>query len=242
MGVPIERLVIGSNSNDILTRFLETGSMTARDVTPTLSPSMDIQVSSNFERLLFEVNGRDGGMTAEQLQRFRAVGRLTVEADQRAEYLAPVFGGARFDDAATLAVIGDVYAQSGMLLDPHTAVGLAAGREHHRPGTPTVASGDRSPGEVPRCGRTGDRHPATAPDPPRRPVRPTRADPRAARRPGDDRTLRRVRRPQLTERPSMPCVLPVGCRRQSLPARCNGAKATRPSVGNGPNISPPPTT
>ncbi len=149
MGAPIDRLVIGSNSNDILTRFLETGAMTAREVTPTLSPSMDIQVSSNFERLLFEMNGRDGGITAEQLQRFRAIGRLEIEADQRAEHLDPVFRGARFDDAATLGVIGSVYAEAGMLLDPHSAVGLAAGRAHHRPGTPMVALATAHPAKFP---------------------------------------------------------------------------------------------
>ena len=71
MGAPIHDFIVASNSNDILTRFINSNDMTAREVVPTLSPSMDIQVSSNFERLLFEMNGRDGGMTAEQLQRFR---------------------------------------------------------------------------------------------------------------------------------------------------------------------------
>ena len=87
---------------------------------------MDIQVSSNFERLLFEMNGRDGGLTAEQLGRFRSVGRLEVEADQRAEFVDGSFRAARFDDAATLAEIGRVYAETGILIDPHTATGTAA--------------------------------------------------------------------------------------------------------------------
>ena len=100
--------------------------MSALDVVPTLSPSMDIQVSSNFERLLFEMNGRDGGMTAEQLQRFRATGTLSVEDDQRAEWLDGRFLGARVDDVGTLDVIGRTYAATGMLVDPHTAVGLGA--------------------------------------------------------------------------------------------------------------------
>ena len=90
-GAPIHRLLIGSNCNDILTRFLTTRIMATADVVPTLSPSMDIQVSSNFERLLFEVNDRDGGMTAEQLRQLRATGHLAVEADQYEEWLAPVF-------------------------------------------------------------------------------------------------------------------------------------------------------
>ena len=80
MGAPIDDFIVASNSNDILTRFVNDGDMTTRDVVPTLSPSMDIQVSSNFERLLFEMNGRDGGMTAEQLARFRATGALADRA------------------------------------------------------------------------------------------------------------------------------------------------------------------
>ena len=74
MGAPIADFIVASNANDILTRFVNDGDMSTREVVPTLSPSMDIQVSSNFERLLFEINGRDGGMTAEQLRRFRATG------------------------------------------------------------------------------------------------------------------------------------------------------------------------
>ncbi len=129
MGAPISDFVIASNTNDILTRFVESGDMTTRDVLPTLSPSMDIQVSSNFERLLFEMNGRDGGMTAEQLGRFRATGRLDVEADQRARYIEGTFRAAAFDDAATTAEIRRTQAASAMVLDPHTATGVAAARK-----------------------------------------------------------------------------------------------------------------
>ncbi|MGG2334337.1 threonine synthase, partial [Salmonella enterica] len=64
MGVPIDRLIIGTNSNDILARFFASGAMTAAPVTPTISPSMDIQVSSNFERLLFDLHDRDGAAVA----------------------------------------------------------------------------------------------------------------------------------------------------------------------------------
>jgi threonine synthase len=126
MGAPVEGFVIGSNSNDILARFVNDGDMSTAPVVPSLSPSMDIQVSSNFERLLFEMNGRDGGMTAEQLQRFRAVGRLDIEADQRAAYIDGVFRAASLDDTATLDVIASTYAETGMLLDPHSAVAVGA--------------------------------------------------------------------------------------------------------------------
>ena len=128
MGASIHDFVVASNTNDILTRFVNDGDMSTRDVVPTLSPSMDIQVSSNFERLLFEMNGRDGGMTAEQLGRFRATGRLDVEADQRSSFIDGSFRAARCDDDTTLAEIARVYRETGLLLDPHTATGTAAAR------------------------------------------------------------------------------------------------------------------
>jgi threonine synthase len=126
LGAPIADFIVASNTNDILTRFIEHGDMTARDVVPTLSPSMDIQVSSNFERLLFEMNGRDGGITAEQLARFRSTGRLEVEPDQRAEWIDGTFRAASYDDDATIAEIRRMYRSTGMLVDPHTATGTAA--------------------------------------------------------------------------------------------------------------------
>ena len=128
MGAPIHDFIVASNTNDILTRFVNDGDMSTRDVMPTLSPSMDIQVSSNFERLLFEMNGRDGGMTAEQLGRFRATGRLDVEADQRAAFIDGSFRAARCDDDATLAEIARIHGETGLLIDPHTATGTAAAR------------------------------------------------------------------------------------------------------------------
>ena len=130
MGAPIRHLVVASNDNDILTRFFESHEMITRAVVPTLSPSMDIQVSSNFERLLFEMNGRDGGLTAEQMATFRATGRLAVESDQWHEWVEPVFRAGRATDHDTLETIRRVHESTGMLLDPHTAVGVKAAREH----------------------------------------------------------------------------------------------------------------
>ncbi len=127
MGLKVEKFVIASNTNDILTRTLHTGIMSTNGVVPTLSPSMDIQVSSNFERLLFELNGRDGGMTADQMRQFRTSGSTRLEADQQHE-LAGRFSACRVDDEGTLAIMSAVYAESGMLLDPHTAVGVGASR------------------------------------------------------------------------------------------------------------------
>jgi threonine synthase len=131
MGAPIGRLIIASNANDILTRFFTDNDMSTRPVLPSLSPSMDIQVSSNFERLLFEINGRDGGMTAEQLRRFRSTGALSIEADQRAEFVDGVFVAARLDDDETLDVIRRSYSSTGMLIDPHTAVGVGVAERMH---------------------------------------------------------------------------------------------------------------
>jgi threonine synthase len=128
LGAEIADFIVASNSNDILTRFINDADMSTRAVVPTLSPSMDIQVSSNFERLLFEMNDRDGGMTAEQLTRFRATGRLDVEADQRRSFVDGTFRAARFDDDQTLAEIERVHASTGLQIDPHTATGTAAAR------------------------------------------------------------------------------------------------------------------
>ena len=164
MGAPIDRLVVASNANDILTRFFRANDMSTAPVVPSLSPSMDIQVSSNFERLLFEMNGRDGGVTAEQLQRFRASGLLSVEPDQWAEFIDGAFLAERVDDAETLDVISRTHREAGMLLDPHTAVGVgavakvrAAGALQHTTVTLATAHPAKFPDAVERA--TGVRPP-----------------------------------------------------------------------------------
>jgi threonine synthase len=120
-GAPLEQLIIGSNTNAVLARWVETGALTAEEVVATVSPSMDIQVSSNHERLLFELSGRDGGATAEWLTRFRRLGAVEVPVD-------PVFAAATLDDRATLDEIADLHRRTGYLADPHTAVGIGAAR------------------------------------------------------------------------------------------------------------------
>jgi threonine synthase len=151
MGAPIADLIVASNANDILTRFINDGEMSMRAVVPTLSPSMDIQVSSNFERLLFEINGRDGGMTAEQLGRFRATGSLAIEGDQRGEFVTGSFRAERCDDAATLAEIGRVYRASGVLVDPHTATATYAANRlgGAAPDVPVVTLATAHPAKFP---------------------------------------------------------------------------------------------
>ena len=137
MGLPIDRLIVASNRNDILTRFFEQGAMQRESVTPSLSPSMDIQVSSNFERLLFELLDRDGARVAGIMKSFAETGRfeLPVEAMQAARGL---FSAYRLDDEGTVSEIA-ASAAEGMVLDPHSAVGVSAARRAVADGT--VAAG-----------------------------------------------------------------------------------------------------
>ena len=98
IGLPIERLIIGTNTNDILTRFMETGAMDAKDVVPTLSPAMDIQVSSNFERLLFDLYDRDGRVISQAMTAFRESGTMTATSDVL-DKARQLFSAARLNDA-----------------------------------------------------------------------------------------------------------------------------------------------
>jgi threonine synthase len=127
MGLPIDRLVVGSNRNDILTRFLETGAMTQETVVPTLSPSMDIQVSSNFERLLFEMHGRDAAEVRAAMDRFRQSGAYEVP-DALHQELLGLFRGHRLTDDETLEAMRIIREETGMVVDPHSAVGIVAGQ------------------------------------------------------------------------------------------------------------------
>jgi threonine synthase len=139
MGLPIERLIIGTNSNDILARFFATAEMRKAAVVPTYSPSMDIQVSSNFERLLLELLGRDGSLVEAKLAEFQATGAFGVSPEIFAE-VTGLFSGTAVDDATTKATIADLYAKTGYILDPHSAVGVtAAARSTGDPATPIVA-------------------------------------------------------------------------------------------------------
>jgi threonine synthase len=149
MGAPIRHLIVASNENDILTRFFESQNMNVTGVRPTLSPSMDIQVSSNFERLLFEMNGRDGGMTSAQLQRFRDRGLLNIEQDQYEQWITPTFRAARANDHDTLSTIRSVYEETGMLIDPHTAVGVKAARDLAEDGVTMLTLATAHPAKFP---------------------------------------------------------------------------------------------
>ncbi|HEX2384101.1 MAG TPA: threonine synthase [Acidimicrobiales bacterium] len=131
MGAPIERFIIGSNRNDIITRWIATGALITEDVVPTISPAMDIQVSSNLERLLFELLDRDGPRTAELMLRFRELG--SVEAPRE-----PLLAAARLDDDETRDVIRATWDRYGYLVDPHTAVAIGAAERLRRDPTESI--------------------------------------------------------------------------------------------------------
>jgi threonine synthase len=153
IGLPIERLVIGTNRNDILARYIATGEMTMAPVEPSLSPSMDIQVSSNFERLLFELKGRNGAAVAEAVASFRRSGRLP-EDDQAWRAARGLFSAHKVDDTLTMETIAQIYARSGALIDPHTAVAVAAARAElaaHDSGAPMVALACAHPAKFPEA-------------------------------------------------------------------------------------------
>ena len=127
MGLPISQFVIGSNANDILIRFIETGRMESKDVFETTSPSMDIQISSNFERFMFELLDRDSSALNDAMQEFKETGHFSV-TDLFMERLKTIMDGERFDDAGTAKLIGDVHMETGYLLDTHSAIGVGAAR------------------------------------------------------------------------------------------------------------------
>lgn len=130
MGLPVSQLVVATNNNDILHRVISGNDMSKGELVHTLSPSMDIMVSSNFERLLFDVYGRDGAEVAELMNRFKSE---PVQLDQaRWEKVRELFDSHACDDDATCETIAKVFEETGYLLDPHTAIGVAAGRECNR--------------------------------------------------------------------------------------------------------------
>lgn len=149
MGLPIDRLVIATNVNDILTRMLETGRYDMRDVAATMSPSMDIQISSNFERLLFELTGRNADRVAGLMRDLGGRGGFALTQGEHGQ-LAETFDAERTDEDATLATIRTLEAATGYLADPHTAVGVsAAQRVARRSGVPMVTLATAHPAKFP---------------------------------------------------------------------------------------------
>jgi threonine synthase len=149
MGLPLAQLIVATHRNDILARFFDAGVYRAGAVVPTTSPSMDIQVASNFERLLFDLCGRDGAAVAQLMTDFRAQRSLTVSADALGS-ARELFDAARVDEAEVAATMADVLRATGTLIDPHTAVGVAAGRRCRQSSKiPLVALATADPAKFP---------------------------------------------------------------------------------------------
>jgi threonine synthase len=127
MGLPIERLIVATNVNDILHRALSKGDYSIGTVTPTAAPSMDIQVSSNFERLLFDLEGRDGSTTAARMKWFEQMGKMVLSSDMRRK--ATLFQSARADADEMAGAMRWAYEQCNEVIDPHTAIALHAARK-----------------------------------------------------------------------------------------------------------------
>jgi threonine synthase len=150
MGLPIERLIIATNDNDILARALASGLYAPTEVKATQSPSMDIQVSSNFERLMFEASGRDAQALVARMDELARDGSFTIPTEALARIRAD-FDAFRVDEAACAEEMGRVYRASGMIIDPHSAVGVRAARKAlgAAPATPVVALATAHPAKFP---------------------------------------------------------------------------------------------
>ncbi len=148
-GLNVPKLIVGSNRNDILPRFFRDGRLDARPVIPTLSPSMDIQISSNLERLLFELEDRDGAAVARLLRTFREKGSTEI-SERLHGRLVEGWASARFDDDQVLMCIAEEADKSGIVLDPHSAVGVLAARAcRPDPAVPVVALATAHPAKFP---------------------------------------------------------------------------------------------
>jgi len=154
MGLPIERLIVATNINDILHRALSSGDYSAGGVTPTITPSMDIQVSSNFERLLFDGAGRDGAALAAQMRGFEASKAMQL-TNAQAQSAAALFTSARANQAETARALQWAFRHAGQVIDPHTGVGLHCAR--------AVADAGVVPAGVPLV-TLATAHPAKFPD------------------------------------------------------------------------------
>ncbi len=149
MGLPLGKLVIATNENDILARTLETGRYEPRDVMPTDSPSMDIQISSNFERLLFEASGRDASFVTGAMADLRERGSFGIPP-ATLEPIRERFAAYRVTREEAAAAMSRLFQDTGIVIDPHTAVGLAAAeREQARRSGPMVVLSTAHPAKFP---------------------------------------------------------------------------------------------
>lgn len=150
MGLPVDQLICGSNRNDILARFFKDGVYQSGDVVPSLSPSMDIQISSNFERLLWDLHDQDSDPVNEYLSQYADFGMFGI-LEQKLHKLRQIMNGISVSDEKTLATMESVHrCCGGLLIDPHTAVGVAAAYAKRRNfKSPMVVLGTAHPAKFP---------------------------------------------------------------------------------------------
>ena len=147
MGLPIEQLIVATNQNDILHRTLQTGAHIKQGVAPSISPSMDIQVSSNFERALFDAYGRDGKVIVAQMDELKTKGGFSI-SQGAFDMLKANFESGRCSETETSATIHNTLATTGELLCPHSAVGVCVAQNHLGP-TPMITLATAHPAKFP---------------------------------------------------------------------------------------------
>ncbi|MBD9505997.1 threonine synthase [Ensifer sp. ENS10] len=148
MGLPIDKLVIATNENDILARTLKTGRYEMRDVKATTAPSMDIQISSNFERLLFEVSDRDPGEVRAAMDGLKQSGSFTIR-DKALKAIRKEFRAGRASEKEVDKTIAKTLEETGYLLDPHSAVGVFVAEKYEKPSAPMVTLATAHPAKFP---------------------------------------------------------------------------------------------
>ncbi|MDB4219703.1 threonine synthase [Emcibacteraceae bacterium] len=151
MGLPIDQLIVATNINDILSRTLSCGEYKVGETIPTISPSMDIQVSSNFERLLFNLYDGDGLQVNSLMESLQRTGQFNISKGRLA-LAKETFDSIRVNEKATKETISEVFKSAGVLLDPHTAVGINAARKKwNDPATPMITLGTAHPAKFPEA-------------------------------------------------------------------------------------------
>ena len=148
MGLPIDRLVVATNDNDILARALKSGRYEMKAVKATTSPSMDIQISSNFERLLFEAYGRDASAVRTAMEGLKQSGAFEI-GDKAMKAIRKEFRAGRASEKQVAATIRETLAATGYLVDPHTATGVFVANKHMKANAPMVTLATAHPAKFP---------------------------------------------------------------------------------------------
>ncbi len=150
MGLPIDRLVIATNENDILARCMKTGRYEMKPVKATATPSMDIQISSNFERLLFEAHGRDAGAVRRLMDSLKQSGAFEIE-ETALKAIRREFKAGRASEKQVAQTMRETLEETGYLLDPHTAVGVFVAKRHEKSNSPMITLATAHPAKFPRA-------------------------------------------------------------------------------------------